>query len=250
MPDDSTTPDSKQPTETQPDAEKDSPSPDTEQKKKPPVALTAAPSKSDSKAKSQGPQRAKLPPGYIFLWVISLASLLFNFLLIRELLEVRSAAGQAIADAAVIIEGFGGETFTYTFKLEDTLNIQTEIPVDETIPVVIDETLPISTVVNVPINTPLGSTSANVPINTTVPIELDVEVELEQTFEVQAAVPIDLEVPISLSVEETPLAGTLDDIVLNLNRIADDLNRPLISIGSGTDTTDDVLEVTATPVGE
>ncbi len=197
------------------------------------------------------PKINKLPPGYIPLWIIALTSLLLNILLINQLLQVRALAAVTIGEAAMILEGFGDETFSYNFTFDDTLNIQTEIPVNETIPVEINEQIDISTVVNVPIRTPLGNTSANVPINTTIPIDLDFEVPLEQTFEVQAAVPISLSVPVEIGVEETPLGGALDEMVANLYDLSAELSQPIVALGAGSQSDNSTtIEVTATPSSE
>jgi len=193
-----------------------------------------------------------LPPGYIILWLVTLLSLSLNVFSIRQMVITRQAAAQVVTDAIFVLEGLQDEVFSYTLAVDDTIDFAADLPVDETIPLIIDEQLPINTTVTVPIRTPLGNTSARVPISTIVPVNIETEVTINQTFEVQAAVPVNLDVPIMIAISDTPFAGTLTDVIVRLQTLSADLNSPLIGGGNNNAQTQvqpqpQVIQVTATP---
>ncbi len=175
--------------------------------------------------------RPSLPPGlrldYLLLWMVALSSLLLNVLILRQLTLAWGITRQAVNDALVVVQGFQGERFSYTVRVEDTIRINTALPVRATIPVVVEDTLPINTVVTVPFNTPLGSFPINVPIVATVPVSLETTIPLDQSFPVDVSVPIALEVPVEIAISETPLAGTLDEIESSLLALSKRLEAPL-----------------------
>lgn len=178
--------------------------------------------------------RTRQGPGFIFtishllLWIVALTSLLLNLALLRQLAAAQATARQAVLNAIEVLDDFQQQRFVYTVTIDENLVVNTDMPVDETIPVSIDETLPINTTVTVPVKLgPLGTTNIDIPIVTVIPVDLDFNVEIDQTFRVNTAVPIDLEVPIEIAVEDTPLHGTLGDVRANLHELADDLAQPI-----------------------
>ncbi|GAB4474191.1 MAG: hypothetical protein Kow00124_13900 [Anaerolineae bacterium] len=184
--------------------------------------------------KRPGTVRRRVPgtlPGlrldYLLLWVVALSSLLLNVLILRQLTLAWGITRQAVNDALVVVQGFEGERFSYTVKVEDTIRINTTLPVQATIPVVVEDTLPINTVVTVPFSTPLGSFPINVPIVATVPVSLETTIPLDQSFPVDVSVPIALEVPVEIAISETPLASTLDEIERSLLALSKRLETPL-----------------------
>jgi len=164
----------------------------------------------------------------LLLWIVALTSLLLNLTLLRQLAAAQATAREAVLNAIDVLDDFQQQRFAYTVTIDENLAVNTDMPVDETIPVSIDETLPINTIVTVPVKLgPLGTTNIDIPISTVIPVNLDFNVEIDQTFRVNTAVPIDLEVPIEIAVEDTPLHGTLSDVKANLQELADDLAQPI-----------------------
>jgi hypothetical protein len=178
--------------------------------------------------------RTRQGPGLIFtfshllLWIITLASLLLNLSILRELAEAQATARESVLNAIAILDNFQEQRFAYTVTIDETMAVNTDMPVEETIPVSIDETMPINTVVTVPVKLgPLGTTNIDIPIITVIPVGLDFNVEIDQTFQVKTAVPIQLEVPVEIAVEDTPLHASLEDIKTDLYTLADQLSEPI-----------------------
>lgn len=169
------------------------------------------------------------PAGYLLLWLVALSSLLLNVTILRQIITARLAAQQAVADAIAVLEGFQAQTFTYTVVVDETLPIDTAIQIDETFPVAINETLPVNTTVRANVDAGiLGTIPLDIPISTSVPVDLDFEVPIEKSLPVKTAVPVYFEVPIEVSVAETPLQGTLDDVIARLETLTEKLDEPLL----------------------
>jgi hypothetical protein len=169
------------------------------------------------------------PVGYVALWLLVLASVTVNIIVLRALLMTQRNAQQAIGDAIGMVEGLQETEYVYTINVEDEIFVHTELPVYETIPVVIEETIPIDTIVTVPVNAGLlGTITLRIPIQTTVPVTVEDEVLINQTFEVNTAVPIVMDVPINLTVAETPFNAVLEDLSAQLRYFEQQLNQPLI----------------------
>lgn len=173
------------------------------------------------------PQR---PFGYIVLWLLVAISLLLNAYLISQMLLMRHTAQQAVADAIAVVDNAQDITYSDTVVVDQSVAIQVDLPVDETIPVVIDQDIDIDTVVEVPVDTRLfGTITLDVPIRTTIPVHVEQDIVIDQTFPIDTAVPIYLELPISLSVADTELETAFEDLEIRLTEINDDLNAPLIA---------------------
>lgn len=185
----------------------------------------------------------------ILLWILTITSLLLNLIIINQLLRIRSVARQGVRDAIIVLEGLQGERFEYTVVVDEVIELDTDLPIDETIPVQIRETLPINTTVSVPLETPFGTLPVDVPIRTTIPINLDVPVRINQTFDIRADIPIYFEQPISLALEDTPLMSSIDDVQARLIALEMDLSRPLIPLGGNgqAGAGEEAITVTATP---
>lgn len=180
-----------------------------------------------------GPARA-MPPGYIVLWVITIFSLLFNVVVLRQLAIARQVAQQALGDAIATVENLQNTTLTYTAVVDDTVPINADLALNESIPVPVDETLPINASVNVPVNMgPLGTHSVTIPISGSVPVNTTLNITIDQPFHVATTVPIHLEVPIQVAIKDTPLADMLGDVKIRLQALALQLDRPLISLSQG-----------------
>ena len=191
------------------------------------------------------PERPKLQWSRIstlLLWVLVLTSLTLNIIVIQQLLEARKLARQAIEDTILVLRNFEERQFEYTFVVDDTIIVDTDLPINETLPITIDEDLPINTTVQVPVTVPLvGRTVLDIPINTVIPIELEFDVIIDQTFAINTAVPIYLEQPVSIAVEETLLSDSIDEAQERLELLADELSEPIIALpgGGGPDDTEE-----------
>ncbi len=177
------------------------------------------------------PTTGRSPFAYLLLWVLVVVSLLLNVVTLRIMLLSREASRQAVADAIAVIDDLQSKTFAHTVVIDQSLAIETDLPLDETIPVTIDQVLPVDTVVTVSVDAGvLGVIPLEIPIRTRIPINLTQDVVIDQTFHIETAIPVHLEVPINLSVAETPFYDTLEDLQLRLEALQDQLNKPLLPI--------------------
>jgi hypothetical protein len=187
-----------------------------------------------------------LPPAYIVLWVITILSLLFNVVVFRQLVIAKQVGQQAIGDAIATVGNLQNTTLTYTAVIDDTIPLNADLGLDESIPVPINETLPINASINVPVQMgPFGTYNVTLPISGSVPVNTTLQIVIDQPIHVDTTVPVHLEVPIRLAVKDTPLSDTLDDVVLRLEALALQLNRPLLSFGQGSP--EPTSEATAAP---
>ena len=170
------------------------------------------------------------------LWLLTLTSLALNVIILRELVTIRQIARASVTETIEVVNSFQEETFAYTFTVEDVIDVNTDIPFEETIDVPIRDSIAINTSVQVPVNAgPLGSFNVTIPISTVIPIELDVPVEIDRTINVRAAVPIEVDVPVSIAIEETPLSNTLADLEAGLIDLEEELSQPIILGLGGAD---------------
>ncbi|MDX1664684.1 MAG: hypothetical protein R3272_12900 [Candidatus Promineifilaceae bacterium] len=194
---------------------------------------------------------------YTLLWLLMIASLGINAVLVAGLLRFRAQARQEVAAAAVLVESVELEdvilpvhvdetlVFSTTIPFEDTFRVpinasipvNTEILFDETITVPIETTIPVDTRVQVRVPV-LGNVT--IPIVADIPVDLDVDVPIERDIPVQLDIPVDLvvEVPVESNVPvraavpveiEVPVAVPLDEMGLNL--VFDQLAEALDGLG-------------------
>ncbi len=175
--------------------------------------------------------RRQWPFGYMALWVLMVLSLLLNVVMVRQMLLARQAAQAAVDGAIALIDSLQGSTFSTSFHAAQSLHIVTDLPIDETIPVVIRQDMPIDTTVSVPIDAgALGTYNVDVPIKASIPINITQDVRINQPFHVDTQVPITFDLPINLSVADTPLADTLDQARTQLESLSAQFNQPIVPI--------------------
>jgi hypothetical protein len=166
--------------------------------------------KAEAKAQAQKPifQPAKLPNA--FWTVASVFSLIVNLILIVVLVIV---ARQLFALKAIVGDKLLGGLYE-NFIYMDQAHIQTNITVEDSIP--INFTLPISTdtVVVLNQNTPInganvritsGGLTINSPANIVLPAGTSLPVHLQLEVPVSVEVPIKLNVPVDIPLENTEL---------------------------------------------
>jgi hypothetical protein len=183
----------------------------------------------DNRKKDREPRQ--WPFGYLILWLLVTLSMLFNVVLFRQMLNARDAAGQAVADSIAVIENLQTQSFSTTIVVDETMIIDADTPLDETIPITVDQILPVDTVVTVPVDAGIfGEIILDVPIQTEIPVKFEQDIDIDQTFHIYTAIPVYFEVPITLDVADTPFYDTLDDIKGRLQELQDTLIQPLIPL--------------------
>jgi hypothetical protein len=192
----------------------------------------ASETQTDSADKSISSPAPIRPPGYIALWIITILSLLLNVVILLQFVMVRQVALQAIDDAIAMVDSLQNTTLTYTARVDDTVPINADLELSESIPVPINETLPINANVNVPVRIgPFGTYNVTVPISGSVPVNTTLSIVIDQPLHVSTTVPIHLEIPIQVAIKDTPLADTLGDVKTRLEALRLRMDRPLASFG-------------------
>lgn len=154
----------------------------------------------------------RYPFGYWLLWVVAVGSLVLNAVTLRELLTLRQFAGQAILETLAVVERLQQQTVTYTFHVDQTVVVDTDLPFNQTIKIPIKEEVPVSTtavatIADLPF---IGTINATVPVSATVPIDEEFEVMINETFHVTAPVSVVFDVPVAIAVSDTELYDTLE----------------------------------------
>jgi hypothetical protein len=168
-------------------------------------------------------QRTKIKWHYILLWVIALASLIFNIVLISQLLVIREQTQAGIEEAANALDSAEFPNLSFPVTIDESLPISLTVPFNDVFTVPISETIAISLSIPfqdeviVPINEvvridnsitvdvviPLINQTVPlpIPINTNIPIVMNVVVPISQTIPIQTNIPINLEVEVPVSAE-------------------------------------------------
>lgn len=169
-------------------------------------------------------RRRPLRPGILLLWLLVLTSLLLNVFTFNQLTLLRRSAQELVLDASAAVGDLQAETFVFTVPIDETIIIETDLPIEETVTVPIETELPINTVVTVTVSAGiLGDIPLNIPISTVVPIDIMVDVPLDETFSIRAPVPLEMEVPIEFVVADEPLAADLEQMQQRLDEVAAEL---------------------------
>lgn len=183
------------------------------------------------------------PPGYILLWIITLVSLTMNVMMLRGLLAARRVAIQSVRDSIEVLEGFQHQVINYDVRIDQSLPIKTDVPIDMTVPIHIKDEFPINTSVTVSVPAgPLGSIPVRVPVSMTVPIDKTINIDINQTLTIDTSIPVKFDVPIQFAVEETGLFGALEETKTRLVLLEQSLSQPLLPFLPGPDQTDDSSE--------
>jgi hypothetical protein len=178
-------------------------------------------------ATPEGSPRARLrlaTVSNLLLWLLVLVSLLMNAYTFQQLLSVKRTAGQLALDASAAVGELQNKTFTFTVPIDETLVIETEIPIQDTISVPIQTEIPVNTSVAVMVDAGLlGGIPVRIPISTVVPVDLTVNVPLDETFPVRAPVTLDMQIPVSFVVADEPLYDDLNLVRERLDALAEEL---------------------------
>lgn len=160
---------------------------------------------------------------HLLLWVLVLTLIALNALLIAQLLALRQAAHDAIVEASAVLADVQGQTISLTIPVDDTLVIETEFPVQDTVVVPIETTIPVGGAATVE---PIPGIPLAVPFGANVPVDITVDVPIDTSIAITVPVELDMEVPVEFALSDTPLAGTLDEIQVSLDALATELDGP------------------------
>ena len=163
----------------------------------------------------------------IVLAVLTLLSLTLNGVVILSLLRAQQIGLSTVADARALVTGIGDATFSYTIEVDQEIPVVADIPFYEEVTVPVNTTIPINTTVVIPIRAGLlGDFDIDVPIRTVIPVDLEFTVPVSQTVNIATTVTLDVDVPVEIPLNETPLAGHLEELDAALARIEARLERP------------------------
>jgi hypothetical protein len=155
------------------------------------------------------------------LTVLVLVSLALNAVTIFALLQARTIAKEQIVLLADQLQKAEGQDLTFDIKQTRGIPVQAVVPIQKQLNIPINTTVNIDQVLNVPINTPLGNTSINIPIKTTIPVNITVPVTLSESLPISTTFFIDANIPITIPMANTPFATMIRDLrqqLLDLSR--------------------------------
>lgn len=137
-------------------------------------------------------------------------SLMLHVVTIAWLVGVRSALRAELDTLATAVVSAKQEKLRYDFRIDQTLPIQIDVPIDQSIEVPIQTEVRIKQQVDLPISTSLGTFNIPIPLDVTVPVNTTVPIEFHRTIPISTSVPIKLDVPIELDLGSPEFAGYLD----------------------------------------
>ena len=151
-------------------------------------------------------------PLMIVLALLVIFGLSLQIWTLFELSRARSTARQELNAVSQQLAILRNETFSLNVPINESIPIDTIVPVRQSLNVPISTTLFIDTFVTIPIDTPFGATTFDVPIRGNFPIRTNVPFDIETDVEVSTTVDLRLNVPINLPISETPFARLLEDL--------------------------------------
>jgi hypothetical protein len=180
------------------------------------------------------------PPGYILLWILTMASVVINVILLRQILLARQIALASVRESIHVLENLQTQVINYEVQIDETLPIKTDVPINMTVPITIRDDFEINTSVTASIPAgPLGSIPVRVPVSTTVPIDKTFNIEIDQVLTIDTTIPVKFNVPLSFSVEQLGLFATIEETKARLQLLEQSLSSPLLPFLPGPDTSDD-----------
>jgi|HigsolmetaAR202D_1030399.scaffolds.fasta_scaffold00031_33 hypothetical protein len=147
---------------------------------------------------------------WLILQVALVVSLLLHMVTIGWLVGVRSALRAELDTLATAVVSAKQEKLRYDFRIDQTLPIRLDVPVDQSIEVPIQTEVRIKQQVDLPISTSLGTFNIPIPLDVTVPVSTTVPIEFHRTIPISTSVPIKFDVPIELDLGSPEFASYLD----------------------------------------
>lgn len=169
------------------------------------------------------------PPGYILLWILTLASVVINVMLLRQILLARQIALTSVRESIEVLENLQTQVINYEVQIDETLPVKTDVPIDLTVPIRLQDDFEINTSVTASIPAgPLGSIPVRIPISTTVPIDKTFNIDIDQVLTIDTTIPVKFNVPLTFSVEQLGLFATIEETKARLQLLEQSLSSPLL----------------------
>lgn len=135
-----------------------------------------------------------------------------------QVTELEPTLSANLDQAVIALKSLTGAPFELRAELEESIGIETQIPLKQNLVVPIELTVPIEESIRTTIEVegPLGIA---VPVNVTIPIDLDIPiatdviVPLDVTIPFEAQVPVQIDAPIKLDFRETELASLMESLL-------------------------------------
>ena len=181
--------------------------------------------KTEPSQKAEGARSRQLAsPGKALMWLLLTISLLLNLLIINRLLRVQQAALLMVAQVQQLSAELQDETLTMVIPIQQTIIIDADVPIRETIRVPVQTTVAIETEVTVPVDAGiLGVINLVIPIETTIPLDLTLDVPIDQSIAIHAPIELDIEVPVEVAIADTPIYDLLEQVQAMLDGLAGEL---------------------------
>lgn len=161
------------------------------------------------------------------LSILTLLSLALNGIVLFGFLQFRQTAQGVVSDAQALLAEMSDDTISYTVQLDQDIPISTDVPFNEVFSVPVNTVVPISTTVRVPVDLGFRTYRLTIPIETIVPVDVEATVPVSQVVDVTTVVPLQIAMPIEIPVAETSLAGYFRDTDVMLERLEEQLERPI-----------------------
>jgi len=163
----------------------------------------------------------------IVISTLTLLSLALNGIVIFGSLQLRQTAQDVVGDAQNLLAEMSSDTLSYTVQLDQDIPISTDVPFNEVFSVPVNTVVPISTTVRVPVDLGFRTYRLTIPIETIVPVDVEATVPVSQVVDITTIVPLQVAVPIEIPIAGTSLADYLSDADVMLERLEEQLERPI-----------------------
>jgi hypothetical protein len=161
------------------------------------------------------------PLDYWLLWIVALASLILNLVIIKALLDTKQQVSAAAGIAAQSLRQLRSGSIDYTVAIDEQMPVSLTIKYAETLTVPISTSIPVQTNLTGQISTFLGAIPFNVPVDTSFPVNVNPSVPLNVAIPVSASVPVKMDVPIHIDLATTPLGSSLGEVEAYLQKVAE-----------------------------
>jgi hypothetical protein len=136
--------------------------------------------------------------------LIAAASLALNLFLLWTINNARQAGRQAVEQAITTLDQATTQEFRFTYRLNQTVPFEGNIPVKGDFVFPVKTSVPISTVVPIRMDTGFGLIDLRIPVSTTFPVNMQVPIKIDQTFPVKVDIPLNMDVPVTLRLDQPP----------------------------------------------
>lgn len=158
----------------------------------------------------------KLRSWRVVISVLVAVSILLNVALIVGLLRVREGLQSALtaADNALVLSA--SEPLAFEVAVDQSIPIQTTVPIEQAFVVPLEFDYPLNTVVNTYVDIPLlGRQDIAVPVETVIPISTTLEIPVQMEIPISVTVQLQTEIPVEVQFPPTlldALAGLIEQL--------------------------------------